>query len=91
MAPPQLTLSPELLAKAFPFHFPFSRNREIVQTGDVLGRISPEPLVGKLIEQHFQINRPKILVDFDISKQSRALFIVDKLYNGMQLKGQMMY
>ena len=92
MASPHLTLSPEVLAKAFPFHFAFSRNREIVQAGDVLGRISPEPLVGKLIEQHFQINRPKILVDFDaISKQSRALFILEFLHNGMQLKGQMMY
>jgi signal transduction histidine kinase len=92
MAPPYLTLSPELLAKAFPFHFAFSRDREIVQVGDVLERISPEPLVGKLIEQHFQINRPKILVDFDaISKQSRALFILEFLHNGMQLKGQMMY
>ncbi|MBD6618437.1 histidine kinase [Komarekiella sp. 'clone 1'] len=92
MAPPHLTLSPELLAKAFPFHFAFNRNREIVQTGDVLGRISPEPLVGRLIEQHFQINRPKIIVDFDaINKQSRALFILEFLHNGMQLKGQIMY
>ncbi|MBN3961480.1 ATP-binding protein [Nostoc sp. NMS8] len=92
MAPPHLTLSPELLAKAFPFHFVFSRNREIVQAGDVFGRICPEPLVGKLIEQHFQINRPKILVDFDvISKQSQALFILEFLHNGMHLKGQMIY
>jgi two-component system, NtrC family, sensor kinase len=92
MAPPHLTLSPELLAKAFPFHFAFNCNREILQAGDVYGRICPEPLVGKLIEQHFQINRPKILVDFDvISKQSRALFILEFLHNGMHLKGQMMY
>ncbi|MEH1811656.1 MAG: ATP-binding protein [Nostoc sp.] len=92
MAPPHLTLSPDLLAKAFPFHFAFSRNREIVQAGDVLERICPEPLVGRLIEQHFQINRPKILVDFDaITKQSRALFILELIHNGMQLKGQMMY
>ncbi|MEH2141682.1 sensor histidine kinase [Nostoc sp.] len=92
MAPPHLTLSPELLAKAFPFHFAFNRNQEIVQVGDVLGRICPEPLVGKLIEQHFQINRPKILVDFDaITKQSRALFILEFIHNGMHLKGQMMY
>ncbi|WP_414514390.1 sensor histidine kinase [Nostoc sp. PCC 9305] len=92
MAPPHLTLSPELLAKAFPFHFAFNCNREIVQAGDVYGRICPEALVGKLIEQHFQINRPKILVDFDaISKQSRALFILEFLHNGMLLKGQMMY
>lgn len=42
MAPPHLTLSPTTLAKAFPFHFAFSPNREIVQAGDVLGRISSE-------------------------------------------------
>jgi two-component system, NtrC family, sensor kinase len=92
MALPHLTLSPESLAKAFPFHFVFNRNREIVQTGDVLERISPEPMLGKFIEQHFQINRPKIMVDFDaIGKHSRALFILEFLHNGMQLKGQMMY
>jgi signal transduction histidine kinase len=92
MAPPHLTLSPKLLAKAFPFHFAFNRNLEIVQAGDVLGRISPEPLVGQLIDQNFQINRPKIPVDLDaINKQSRALFILEFLHNGMQLKGQMMY
>ncbi|RCJ38396.1 histidine kinase [Nostoc minutum NIES-26] len=92
MATPHLTLSPELLAKAFPFHFAFNRNLEIVQAGDVLGRISPEPLVGQLIEQSFQINRPKTSVDFDaINKQSRALFILEFLHNRMQIKGQMMY
>lgn len=32
------------------------------------------------------------MIDFDaISKQSRALFILEFLHNGMQLKGQMMY
>ena len=92
MAVPHLTLSPELMAKAFPFHFVFNRNREIVQTGNVLQRISPEPMLGKPIEQHFQINRPKIMVDFDaIVKHSRTLFILEFLHNGMQLKGQMMY
>jgi signal transduction histidine kinase len=92
MAPPYLPLSAELLMKAFPFHFAFNRNLEIVQAGDVLERISPETLVGQLIDQNFEINRPKIPIDFDaINKQSRALFILEFLPNGMQLKGQMMY
>jgi two-component system, NtrC family, sensor kinase len=92
MSSPYLSLSPELFAKAFPFHFVFNRNCEIVQTGDVLGRISPEPLVGSHVEQHFQINRPNSSVDFDaINKHSRSLFILEFLHNRMQIKGQMMY
>ncbi len=92
MVPPHLSLSPELFAKAFPFHFVFNRSREIIQAGDVLERISPESLVGNQIEQHFQINRPKITFDFDaIKKQSRSLFILEFLHNKMQIKGQMMY
>lgn len=92
MVPPHLSLSPELFTKAFPFHFVFNRSREIIQAGDVLERISPESLVGNQIEQHFQINRPKVTFDFDdIKKQSRSLFILEFIPNGMYLKGQMMY
>jgi two-component system, NtrC family, sensor kinase len=92
MVPPHLSLSPELFAKAFPFHFVFNRNLQIVQAGGVLERVSPESLIGSQIEQHFQINRPKILVEFDtIKKQPRSLFILEFLHNGMQIKGQMMY
>jgi len=92
MVTPHISLSPELFAKAFPFHFVFNRKREILQAGDVLERISPEILVGSQIEQHFQINRPTITVDFDaINKKSRSLFILEFIHNGMYLKGQMMY
>jgi two-component system, NtrC family, sensor kinase len=92
MVPPHLSLSPELFAKAFPFHFVFNRNREIVQAGGVLERVSPESLIGSQIGQHFQINRPNILAEFDtIKKQPRSLFILEFLHNGMQIKGQMMY
>jgi len=92
MVPPHLSLSPELFTKAFPFHFVFNRSREIIQAGDVLERLSPESLVGNQIEQHFQINRPNLIFDFDaIQKQSRSLFILEFLHNGMYLKGQMIY
>lgn len=92
MVPPHLSLSPELFTKAFPFHFVFNRSREIIQAGDVLERISPESLVGNQIEQHFQINRPKLTFDFDaIKKQPRSLFLLEFIHNGMYLKGQMMY
>jgi two-component system, NtrC family, sensor kinase len=89
---PHLSLSPELFGKAFPFHFAFNRNREILQAGDVLERVSSESLIGSRIEQHFHINRPNIPVDFDaINKKLRSLFILEFLHNGMHLKGQMMY
>ncbi len=89
---PHLSLSPELFARAFPFHFVFNRQRTILQAGDVLERVSAESLVGSQIEQHFQINRPNIPIDFDtINKKSRSLFILEFLHNGMHLKGQMMY
>ncbi|WP_414574914.1 sensor histidine kinase [Anabaena sp. CCY 9402-a] len=92
MATPYLSLSPELFAQAFPFHFVFNQKREILQAGDVLERISSEPLIGSQIEQHFQINRPNIPVDFDnIHKKSRSLFILEFIQNGMLLKGQIMY
>jgi two-component system, NtrC family, sensor kinase len=92
MVNPSLSLSAELFAKAFPFHFVFNRKQEILQAGEVLERVSSKSLVGSQIEQHFQINRPTIAVDFEaISKKSRSLFILKFLPNGMYLKGQMMY
>ncbi|MBF2009614.1 ATP-binding protein [Chlorogloeopsis fritschii PCC 9212] len=88
----QLSLSFDSFAKAFPFHFVINRDLEIVQIGTVLQRICPEEIIGKSLEQYFQINRPNIPIDFDVFiKQSRALFIVEFLHNGMQLKGQMVY
>ncbi|WP_414551774.1 ATP-binding protein [Anabaena sp. CCY 0017] len=92
MIPPHLCLSPELFTEAFPFHFVFNRNREILQAGYVLQRISPSSLVGGQIEQHFYINRPPIAVDFDaIHKKTNSIFILEFIHNGMYLKGQMMY
>ncbi|HLP90789.1 MAG TPA: ATP-binding protein [Nostocaceae cyanobacterium] len=91
MQPPHLSLSPELFVKAFPFHFVLNRNCEILQIGETLWRINPK-LVGSQFEDHFQINRPKISVNFDtIHKNCRSLFILEFLSNRMQMKGQIMY
>ncbi|MCX7593677.1 MAG: ATP-binding protein [Fischerella sp.] len=92
MVSPHLSLSPELFTKAFPFHFVFNRQREILQAGAVLERISGAQIIGSKFEQYFQINRPNVVVDFDaIQKKSHALFMLEFIQNGMQLKGQMMY
>ncbi|MGH1396558.1 MAG: sensor histidine kinase [Trichormus sp.] len=92
MLTPQFSLTPELFSQAFPFHFVFNQEREILQVGDVLERISHEPLVGTPIEEHFRINRPNIPVDFEnIHQKSRSLFILEFIQSGMMMKGQMIY
>jgi two-component system, NtrC family, sensor kinase len=92
MISPQFNLSPQLFAKAFPFHIVFNRERKIVQVGEVLQRIHPGPLVGSLIEQNFQILRPNIQIDFiAIAKRLSSLFMFESLHNNIILKGQMIY
>uniref|UniRef100_A0A832H5P7 Histidine kinase n=1 Tax=Oscillatoriales cyanobacterium SpSt-402 TaxID=2282168 RepID=A0A832H5P7_9CYAN len=92
MVSPYLCLPPHLFSIAFPFHFAFNRDLDILQAGEVLQRITLSELVGSQIEQYFQINRPSIAFEFDlIKKQSRSLFMLESLHNKMQLKGQMMY
>lgn len=84
------TLVPDLFAEIFPFHLVFNRNHEILQVGDVLQQISPELSVGSQLEQHFQIDRPNIKLEFDqIRQRQRSLFLLEFLKNGMKLKGQM--
>ncbi|MBW4657270.1 MAG: histidine kinase [Drouetiella hepatica Uher 2000/2452] len=91
MGSPSLCLPPQLFSNAFPFHLVLNRDREVLQAGEVLRRVVPTALVGSQIEEHFQINRPTIEFEFDaIKKQSRSLFILESLHNGMQIKGQMM-
>ncbi|WP_341525580.1 ATP-binding protein [Nostoc sp. UHCC 0302] len=92
MNSPQLSLPPHLFAKAFPFHIVFNREQKIIQVGEVLQRIHPEPLVNSFIDQQFQILRPKIQINFiAIAKRINSLFLFESLHNGMILKGQMMY
>ena len=92
MNSPQFNIPPQLFNQAFPFHIVFNREGKILQVGEVLQRIHPEPLHGNLIEEHFEIKRPKIRIDFAaIAKRLHSLFLFESLYNGILLKGQMMY
>jgi two-component system, NtrC family, sensor kinase len=86
------SLPPHLFAAAFPFHLVIDRSLTIVQTGEVLQRVSATTLVGSSFSEHFQVSRPKLQLSFEaLLKQSRALFLLESLHNGLQLKGQMMY
>ncbi|MBW4488270.1 MAG: GHKL domain-containing protein [Trichocoleus desertorum ATA4-8-CV12] len=88
---PHFTLSPQLLAKAFPFHFVFKGDRTIVQAGEVLQRLIPD-IIGSPLDQCFQIKRPILqTADFAaLSKQSHSIFMLQSLHSEMVLKGQMM-
>ncbi|MBW4694504.1 MAG: hypothetical protein KME27_22380 [Lyngbya sp. HA4199-MV5] len=87
-----LSLSPELFAQAFPFHLVMSRDLTILQAGEVLQRIIPQPLISSQLDQHFCIHRPLIPTAFAaILQQTRSLFLLELLHHPMQLKGQMMY
>ncbi|MCU0568719.1 MAG: ATP-binding protein [Oculatellaceae cyanobacterium Prado106] len=92
MVAPHLSLPPQLVATAFPFHFVFDRAHQIIQAGEVIQRVHTGTLIGSQVNQNFQINRPKVAVEFDaIQKQMRSLFLLESIHTGMQLKGQMMY
>ncbi|WP_299493140.1 ATP-binding protein [Acaryochloris sp. IP29b_bin.137] len=84
-------LPPDCFAQIFPFHFVFNRNLEIVQAGKVLQRIAPEGLIGGQLDQFFQIQRPKVGLDYDaLIKKSKKLFLIESIQQGFQLKGQLM-
>jgi two-component system, NtrC family, sensor kinase len=92
MVAPHLSLPPQQIAAAFPFHFVFDREHRIIQAGEVIQRVHSNTLMGSSMEQHFQISRPKVAVEFEaIKKQLRSLFLLESINTGMQLKGQMMY
>jgi two-component system, NtrC family, sensor kinase len=92
MVAPHLSLPPQFVATAFPFHFVFDREHQIIQAGEVIQRVHSNLLIGSKIDQHFQISRPKVAVEFEaIKKQMRSLFLLESIHTGMQLKGQMMH
>lgn len=85
-----LSLTPELFSKLFPFYVVLNYNQEILQAGEVIQRISPIELLGSRFDQHFYINRPKIACEIElIKKHEKSLFLLQSAHNGMHLKGQM--
>ena len=85
-------LPPELFGTLFPFHLVFDRNMEVAQVGTVLERICLGLSAGRRLEQHFEIKRPRIPLDFEaIREHSRSAFILESRHSALQLKGQMVY
>jgi two-component system, NtrC family, sensor kinase len=87
-----LTLSPEMLATVFPFHFVIDRELKVIQAGEVLQRVCFGALIGSRLEQYFKIDRPKMDLSFDaVKKRLKSIFLIETSHNGMNLKGQMVY
>jgi two-component system, NtrC family, sensor kinase len=83
------TLSPELFTSAFPFHLVFDRDLKIVQAGEVINRVCLGNLLDSPLERFFQIERPKLQLNYEsLKKHSKSLFILKSQHNDMQLKGQ---
>lgn len=88
----RFTLSPQMLAQAFPFHFVVNRDFTVVQAGDVLQRLCAGEILGNRMELFFEICRPKVALTFEsIQRQAKSLFILRLFKNDIQFKGQMMY
>ncbi|MEC4814882.1 MAG: ATP-binding protein, partial [Scytonema sp. PMC 1069.18] len=88
----RIGLSPQLLAKIFPFHIAFNRKTEIIQVGNVLKQKYPRISIGSQLATHFQMTRPQMSLEFDaIYKRLNSIFLLQYLHNPMQLKGQIVY
>ncbi|NJR66789.1 MAG: hypothetical protein HC772_18130, partial [Leptolyngbyaceae cyanobacterium CRU_2_3] len=90
MAAAHFGLPLQQFSTVFPFHLVLNRDTMIVQLGQVLQRLCPNLSIGDRFEQHFKINRPSLAtLDFKvIREQTRTLFLIETLHNGIQLKGQ---
>jgi len=84
-------LSPELVARAFPFHIAFGPDGRVAQVGPVLQRLCPD-LPGRAIGDLFEIVRPQAMpFDFDqINNHPRTVFVLQLVNGTLKLKGQMM-
>ena len=58
--PRAVSLTPALLAKAFPFHFAFDKENTLLQTGPVLRRLCPELVEGSRLGDHIRLHQPRI-------------------------------
>lgn len=90
---PCYSLTPEQFSLVFPFHLVLDANLAIVQAGEVIQRIVGEAVVGRALEDFFEIHRPRVkqMTLEGFKKHCKSLFILRSCANEMQLKGQMIY
>lgn len=85
-------LKPQQLSVLFPFHFVFDAQLKLLQVGNVLSRLLPANWLDSHLEEHYEILRPDMEIDFkSICNQTSSTFVLKVIEYGIQLKGQMVY
>ena len=86
-----LGLTPELLARAFPFHLAIGREGEVLQAGAVLRRLAPGLSEGSPVSASLSIHDPKIPFAFEaIRRHAARAFTLEIQASGLRLNGQML-
>lgn len=90
MPAPELNLSPEQFAAAFPFHFALDDQLRVLQTGAVLRRLCPLLMEGATLDGHFKVQRPVLKrLDYEaIHLHEKSLFVLQHLTGPLRLRGQ---
>ena len=85
-----LDLTPDQVARLFPFHLVFDRDLRLVQLGTSFVRLMPRLKAGHLIADYFRLERPLIELTFEaIESSQRSLFLLQSLEGSLRLRGQM--
>jgi PAS domain S-box-containing protein len=85
----QLSLTPEQLRLAFPFHFAVDRSLAVVQAGNSLLKLFPDLPGPGGYERHFRMARPALPADFEaIRAHGHRLVILESLDDRAHLRGQ---
>jgi|GEM_PF-2573919 len=90
-------LPPKELMKSFPFHFVFDRTLQLLQMGEVLGRVIPGIKKGHLFKEHFVLQSPQQPEESQdlfafIEGETEELFMLKSLKQpDLVLRGQMLY
>ncbi len=85
-----LGLPPDQFQQAFPFHLAFDQELTIIQIGGALQRVCPDAHVGSLLQQSFELRRPRVALAFEaLRAESRSAFVLEARHTGMQVRGQL--
>ncbi len=86
---PAMGLTPELFAKAFPFHLALDRSMKLLQAGAVLRRICPDVRPGVDLGRIFIVALPKGPMKFDhLLENPGRFFLLEHHSKGLRLRGE---
>ena len=93
-APPSPTigLTPELFAKAFPFHLALDRSMKLLQAGSALRRICPDVRPGVDLGRIFRITLPKGPVELEhLLENQHRFFLLEHHSIRIRLRGEFIH